>query len=182
MASTLKVSDAPVVAGKYRAKADFPSEDNSQLSLKGGEILVLQSQTEDRGWVWAQLTNPTGPKREGYVPRNYLEKVPEGDWDQWAYGCEIVSCFYTMFWVLHSPLWKCYENRSDSGVGHRDFRNDACIASDDYHIFPELHTSNLSGALSWSNSYHSIRRISIGSLGRNNADSRNVRGDSSLVL
>jgi len=93
----IRVADAQVVGGKYKVKSDFPAEDNSQLSLKAGQILLLQSQSEDRGWVWAQLTNPTGPKREGYVPRNYLEKVPEGDWDQWAYGCEIVSCFYAMF-------------------------------------------------------------------------------------
>jgi len=96
MTSTLKIADAAVIAGKYKAKAEFNAEDASQLSLRAGEQLLLQSQNEDRGWVWAQLTNPTGPKREGYVPRNYLEKVPEGDWDQWAYGCEIVSCFYAL--------------------------------------------------------------------------------------
>jgi len=97
MASTLKIAQAQLIAGKYKAKADFASEDDSQLAVKAGELLLVRQQNEDRGWVWAQLTNPTGGKREGYVPRNYLEKIPEGDWDQWAYGCEIVSCFYAMF-------------------------------------------------------------------------------------
>jgi len=97
MASTLKIADAVVVAGKYKVKADFNAEDDSQLTLSAGQVLLLQQQNEDRGWVWAQLTNPGNQKREGYVPRNFLEQVPEGDWDQWAYGCEIVSCFYAMF-------------------------------------------------------------------------------------
>jgi hypothetical protein len=97
MASTLQLKEARVIAGKYKAKADFQEEENSQLSVRQGEILLIQDQSEDRGWVWAQKTNKTGPKTEGYVPRNYLEKVPEGDWDQWAYGSEIISCFYAMF-------------------------------------------------------------------------------------
>jgi len=98
MTSTLQFKEETrVIGGKYKAKADFPADDNSQLSLRQGEVLLLQEQKEDRGWVWAQKTNKTGPKTEGYVPRNYLEKVPEGDWDQWAYGSEIISCFYAMF-------------------------------------------------------------------------------------
>ena len=56
MASTLKIADAVVVAGKYKVKADFNAEDDSQLTLSAGQVLLLQQQNEDRGWVWAQLT------------------------------------------------------------------------------------------------------------------------------
>lgn len=108
MTTEMKVAEADVVPGRYKVKADFASEDDSQLSVKEGEYVIMQAQKEDRGWVWAQTTD-TG-RRAGYVPRNYLEKIPEGDWDQWAYGCEIVSCFYAgfsgMFILLYGSATK----------------------------------------------------------------------------
>lgn len=95
MASSLKVANAEVVAGKYRVRANFDAEDERQMSVMENEYVTLQEQTEERGWVWAQKDNNIGGKSQGYIPKNFLEKIPEGDWDQWAYGCELVACFYS---------------------------------------------------------------------------------------
>lgn len=97
--SRISVVGTEYLEGKYCCKnEDFVPKLATELGLKQGEFVNLQQQTDDRGWVFARLVNTAGKDlTEGYVPGRFLVKISEGDFDQWALGCEIISVIYGFF-------------------------------------------------------------------------------------
>jgi len=88
--------------GKYHADFEYQAEMEREMSIAAGDALFLERQFPLKGWVLAEHVK-TGKK--GYVPVEFISKVPEGDYDMWAYGCEIVACFYAFFSGLFILLY-----------------------------------------------------------------------------
>jgi len=77
-----------VAGGTYKVLYPFEGKNNDQLTLEEEEILTLQDQQSERGWVWA--TN--NKDQSGFVPFKYVVRIAKGGWDKWAYGSEVVAC------------------------------------------------------------------------------------------
>lgn len=96
--SRISVVGSQYLEGRYRAGEGFKPTIENQLELKEGEFVQLEEQTDAKGWVYASLEKPGGrQKTEGYVPGKFLAKVSEGDFDQWALGCEYIGVVYGFF-------------------------------------------------------------------------------------
>jgi len=99
MASRISVAEDPFTAGKYRILFDYEAERSNELSAKEGDMVKLEDQMPERGWIWA--TSSDG--KNGFLPATYVRKVP--GWDQWAYGCEVVSSGFTFVGGLFVVLY-----------------------------------------------------------------------------
>jgi len=120
--SRIKVKEDKLPGGKYLVLYDYVPQGNpnpKQLSIKAEELLEVMEQ-EQEDWVWAQQVLPDGKKEMGYVPRKYIEKVPSGNYDNWAYGAEVTVCFYSffsgMFVLLYGTSMK-QDSSLDLGMG-----------------------------------------------------------------
>lgn len=102
--------------GKYFVLYDFQAEQDNQISCLANDVLIVKRQVPERGWVWATHSKPAA-KKQGYVPKDYVEKIPEGDYDMWAYGCEIVACFYAFFSGLFILLYGSADVDSAAEIG-----------------------------------------------------------------
>uniref|UniRef100_A0A7E4UXI2 SH3 domain-containing protein n=1 Tax=Panagrellus redivivus TaxID=6233 RepID=A0A7E4UXI2_PANRE len=59
-----------------RALADFDAAADNQISLKVGELIKIIS-TSPTGWWEGEVTSPSGEKRTGWFPGNYIELVTD---------------------------------------------------------------------------------------------------------
>lgn len=115
--SRISVVGREYLEGRYRAKEDFVPKVQNQLGLKEGDLVDLEQQNDAKGWVFARLVNTAGADQvEGYVPGKFLIKTSEGEFDQWALGCEIISVVYGFFSGLIVFLYGSAEQEGDTDM------------------------------------------------------------------
>jgi len=114
--SRISQVEEEILPGKYKVLYDFNAEQENQITCLENDVLEVKRQFPEKGWVWAQH-NKAAAKKQGYVPKDYIDKIPEGDYDMWAYGSEIVACFYSFFSGLFILLYGSADVDSAAEIG-----------------------------------------------------------------
>jgi len=71
----ISVAEDPFTEGNYRILCDFEAERSNQLSAKEGDMVKLEDQMPERGWIWA--TSSDG--KSGFLPAGYVRSKQKTD-------------------------------------------------------------------------------------------------------